>query len=152
MKRKAEDSAAGIKKKRKSQAGPIVNGGELEESMLVEWLKQTPNASTRDCIHHFTPYLTNEEKKQGFTKMVKEVMLSKEERQWLKVRLVPSSVGRRLAVLTGERVQDHNRRCLELLEPFVRTDKRAMRWLRREAERGIGIAGAGPGGLTIDWD
>ncbi|KAI0762185.1 Creatinase/aminopeptidase [Trametes elegans] len=65
------------------------------------------------------------------TKMVKEVMLSKEERQWLK---------------------DHNRRCLELLEPFVRTDKRAMRWLRREAERGIGIAGAGPGGLTIDWD
>ncbi|KAI0820086.1 Creatinase/aminopeptidase [Trametes gibbosa] len=65
------------------------------------------------------------------TKMVKEVMLSKEERQWLK---------------------DHNRRCLELLEPFLRTDKRAMKWLRREAERGIGIANAGPGGLTIDWD
>ncbi|KAI0630038.1 Creatinase/aminopeptidase [Trametes polyzona] len=65
------------------------------------------------------------------TKMVKEVMLSKEERQWLK---------------------DHNRRCLELLEPFLRTDKRAMKWLRREAERGIGIAGPGPGGLTIDWD
>ncbi|KAI1788023.1 Creatinase/aminopeptidase [Ganoderma leucocontextum] len=49
------------------------------------------------------------------TKMVREVMLSKEERQWLK-------------------------------------DKRAMRYLRREAERGIGIAGAGPGGLMIDWD
>ncbi|EJF65620.1 Creatinase/aminopeptidase [Dichomitus squalens] len=65
------------------------------------------------------------------TKMVKEVMLSKEERQWLK---------------------DHNRRCLELLEPFLRDDKRALRYLRREAERGIGIAGAGPGGLTIDWD
>ncbi|KAI8972165.1 Creatinase/aminopeptidase [Trametes punicea] len=65
------------------------------------------------------------------TKMVKEVMLSKEERQWLK---------------------DHNRRCLELLEPFLRHDKRAMKYLRREAERGIGIAGAGPGGLTIDWD
>ncbi|KAI0369605.1 Creatinase/aminopeptidase [Pilatotrama ljubarskyi] len=65
------------------------------------------------------------------TKMVKEVMLSKEERQWLK---------------------DHNRRCLELLEPLLRNDKRAMKWLRREAERGIGIAGAGPGGLTIDWN
>ncbi|KAI0646026.1 Creatinase/aminopeptidase [Trametes meyenii] len=65
------------------------------------------------------------------TKMVKEVMLSKEERQWLK---------------------DHNRRCLEVLEPLLRHDKRAMKYLRREAERGIGIAGAGPGGLTIDWD
>ncbi|KAI1787472.1 Creatinase aminopeptidase [Ganoderma leucocontextum] len=65
------------------------------------------------------------------TKMVREVMLSKEERQWLK---------------------DHNRRCLEQLEPFLREDKRAMRYLRREAERGIGIASAGPGGLTIDWD
>ncbi|KAI1782737.1 Creatinase/aminopeptidase [Ganoderma leucocontextum] len=65
------------------------------------------------------------------TKMVREIMLSKEERQWLK---------------------DHNRRCLEQLEPFLREDKRAMRYLRREAERGIGIAGAGPGGLTIFWD
>ncbi|KAJ8463240.1 hypothetical protein ONZ51_g10388 [Trametes cubensis] len=65
------------------------------------------------------------------TKMVKDVMLSKEERQWLK---------------------DHNRRCLELLEPLIHNDKRAMRYLRREAERGIGIAGAVPGGITIDWD
>ncbi|RPD54446.1 Creatinase/aminopeptidase [Lentinus tigrinus ALCF2SS1-7] len=65
------------------------------------------------------------------TKMVKEVMLSKEERQWLK---------------------NHNRLCLEKLEPYLRDDKRALKYLRREAERGIGIAGAGPGGLTIDWD
>ncbi|KAI0737462.1 Creatinase/aminopeptidase [Daedaleopsis nitida] len=65
------------------------------------------------------------------TRMVKEVMLSKEERQWLK---------------------DHNRKCLERLEPLLRHDKRALKYLRREAERGIGIAGAGPGGLTIDWD
>ena len=60
-----------MKKKRKPLAGPI--NGELEDWMLVEWLKQTPNASTRDCIHHFTPFLTNEEKKQNFTKLVKEV-------------------------------------------------------------------------------
>lgn len=71
-KRKAEDAAPGsAKKKRKPLAGPI--NGELEDWMLVEWLKQTPNASTRDCIHHFTPYLTNEEKKQNFTKLVKEI-------------------------------------------------------------------------------
>ena len=50
------------------------------------------------------------------------------------------------------RKQDHNRRCLELLEPLIHNDKRAMRYLRREAERGIGIAGAVPGGITIDWD
>ncbi|KAI0779249.1 Creatinase/aminopeptidase [Fomes fomentarius] len=65
------------------------------------------------------------------TKMVKEVMLSKEERQWLK---------------------DHNRKCLERLEPYLKDDKRAIKYLRREAERGIGIASAVPGGLTIDWD
>ena len=79
-KRKAEESAGAgaasggvAKKKRKALPGPVVNGGELEEWMLVEWLKQMPNATTRDCIHHFTPYLTDEAKKQGFTKMVKEV-------------------------------------------------------------------------------
>lgn len=74
-KRKAEDGGAGAApkpKKRKSQVGVPVNG-ELEDWMLVEWLKQTPNATTRDCIHHFTPYLTTEEKKANFTKLVKEV-------------------------------------------------------------------------------
>ena len=50
------------------------------------------------------------------------------------------------------KTQDHNRQCLERLEPYLREDKRAMKYLRREAERGIGIASAGPGGLTIDWD
>ncbi|KAI0798677.1 Creatinase/aminopeptidase [Irpex lacteus] len=65
------------------------------------------------------------------TKMVKDAMLSKEERQWLK---------------------DHNRRCLEVLEPYLRDDKRALKWLQREAGRGIGVAGPGPGGIHIDWD
>ncbi|KAI6037564.1 Creatinase aminopeptidase [Pisolithus marmoratus] len=65
------------------------------------------------------------------TRMVKENMLTKEEKQWLK---------------------DHNKKCLERLEPLLKEDKRALKWLKREAERGIGIAGAGPGGFTIDWD
>ncbi|CCM03196.1 uncharacterized protein FIBRA_05320 [Fibroporia radiculosa] len=64
------------------------------------------------------------------TKMVKDVMLSKEERQWLRA---------------------HNKECLDVLEPFLGKDKRALKWLRREAERGIGLAKAGPGGLAIDW-
>ncbi|THG95799.1 hypothetical protein EW026_g5906 [Hermanssonia centrifuga] len=74
-KRKAEEggqAGAAKPKKRKAQPGAAVNG-ELEDWMLVEWLKQTPNASTRDCIQYFTPYLTTEEKKQNFTKLVKEV-------------------------------------------------------------------------------
>lgn len=58
-------------------------------------------------------------------------MFNKDEKQWVK---------------------DHNRRCYEKLEPYLRDDKRALRWLKREAERGLGIAPAGPGGWSIDWD
>lgn len=59
-------------KKRKAQPGVSVTG-ELEERMLIEWLRNTPNATTRDCIHHFTPFLKTEDKKQNFTRLVKEV-------------------------------------------------------------------------------
>jgi Xaa-Pro aminopeptidase len=64
------------------------------------------------------------------TRMVLENMLSKEEKEWL--------------------VQ-HNRACLNALEGLLRDDKRALKWLRREAERGIGVAPA-PGGFIIDWN
>lgn len=64
------------------------------------------------------------------TRMVKESMLSKEEKSWLK---------------------EHNQRCWDVLSPLLRDDKVAVKWLRREADRGIGIA-TGPGGMAIDWD
>jgi Xaa-Pro aminopeptidase len=64
------------------------------------------------------------------SRMVVENMLSKEEKEWL--------------------VQ-HNRACLNALEGLLRDDKRALKWLRREAERGIGVAPA-PGGFIIDWN
>ncbi|KAJ6599065.1 transcription initiation factor [Mycena vulgaris] len=60
-------------KKRKAQNGGIVPAGELEDAMVIEWLKNTPNATTRDCIHHFQPYLTDEAKKSKFTALIKEV-------------------------------------------------------------------------------
>lgn len=41
--------------------------------MVIEWLKNTPEATTRDCIQYFTPYLTDESKKKKFTALVKEV-------------------------------------------------------------------------------
>jgi Xaa-Pro aminopeptidase len=65
------------------------------------------------------------------TRMVKEGMLSKDEKQWLK---------------------EHNQRCRDLLEPYLKDDKRALKWLRRESERGIGLAPSGPGGIYINWD
>lgn len=49
-------------------------------------------------------------------------------------------------------LQDHNQRCLEKLAPYLKEDKRALAWLKREAQRGIGLAAAAPGGLTVDWD
>ncbi|KAF9445989.1 hypothetical protein P691DRAFT_674493 [Macrolepiota fuliginosa MF-IS2] len=64
------------------------------------------------------------------TRMVKESMLTKEEKSWLK---------------------EHNQRCWDVLSPLLREDKVALKWLRREADRGIGIA-TGPGGMVVDWD
>jgi len=62
------------------------------------------------------------------TKMIKGSILSKDEKQWVK---------------------DHNHRCLEYLKPYLRDDKRASKWLKREAERGLGLSLTGPGGISI---
>jgi len=62
-------------KKRKAQPGaaPIIVPAEQLKTMLVDWLGNTPNATTRECIHHFTPYLTDGEKKTEFSALVREV-------------------------------------------------------------------------------
>ncbi|KAL0579683.1 transcription factor IIF subunit tfg1 [Marasmius crinis-equi] len=89
-KRKAEDSAPSPispnaanassqphkAKKRKSTippGGAPAPAGPLEEWMLIDWLKNSPNASTRECIQHFQPYLTDEKEKARFTALVKEL-------------------------------------------------------------------------------
>lgn len=87
-KRKAEDSGPvsptptsptgngppKLKKRKALGAAPVaVPSGPLEDRLLIEWLKTTANASTRDCIQYFTPYLTDEEKKAKFTVLVKEI-------------------------------------------------------------------------------
>lgn len=64
------------------------------------------------------------------TRMVKESMLTKEEKTWIK---------------------EHNQRCYDKIAPFLKEDKRALKWLKREAERGIGLA-PGAAGIHIDWD
>ena len=86
-KRKATDdgsggaSGSGEARPKKRKAGASGSGagaggapaGELEDRMVVEWLRNTPNATTRECIQHFTRFLTDEPKKARFTALVKEV-------------------------------------------------------------------------------
>jgi transcription initiation factor TFIIF subunit alpha len=66
-------------KKRKSQGGLGVTAPteELDDKMVIDWLRSKPNPTTRDCIQHFTPYLTDELKKGKFTALVKEVAILK---------------------------------------------------------------------------
>ncbi|KAK7695812.1 hypothetical protein QCA50_000450 [Cerrena zonata] len=46
--------------------------GELDAQMLIEWVRVTPNPTTRDCIAHFQPYLRGSEDKKRFAMLVKE--------------------------------------------------------------------------------
>ncbi|KAL5527753.1 hypothetical protein ACEPAG_6554 [Sanghuangporus baumii] len=51
----------------------ISPGTELTASLLVAWLRTSPGATTRECIHYFQPALTDDGKKARFTALVKEV-------------------------------------------------------------------------------
>ncbi|KAF6762112.1 transcription initiation factor [Ephemerocybe angulata] len=85
-KRKADDSptspstngANGVPKPKKKKVGTAtqVSAAELE-ALLITWLKNTPNATTRDCIQHFNSYLTDAGRKVEFSGMVKRVALLK---------------------------------------------------------------------------
>ncbi|KAG6895820.1 hypothetical protein C0992_012291 [Termitomyces sp. T32_za158] len=83
------------------------------------------------------------------TRMVKESMLTKEEKAWLKVS--PDLVYANTNAVVLNTPQEHNQRCYEKLSPYLKDDKRAIKWLKREAERGIGLATL-PGGVNIEWD
>ncbi|KAG9073759.1 hypothetical protein FS749_014709, partial [Ceratobasidium sp. UAMH 11750] len=63
------------------------------------------------------------------TRMVKMEMLNKDERRWLK---------------------EHNRKCRDMLAPYLEEDRRALRWIRRESTRTSPTST--PAGVTVDWD
>ena len=68
-------------KKRKPQPGAaaaVAPGGELTDEMVIEWLRNSPGATTRDCIQYFQPCLTDDAKKAKFTTLVKEVAILKQ--------------------------------------------------------------------------
>lgn len=87
LKRKAEDTSAENagatvnavndqhkSKKRKApttDVTPIEVSSEELERLLVEWLKNTTGATTKDCIKHFGPYIA--EKRPEFASMVRKV-------------------------------------------------------------------------------
>jgi len=85
-KRKADDAANANspsahgqpKAKKRREVAPVTP--EEMKALLIEWLKITSKekATTRECIQHFTPYLTDQEKKAEFTKLVREIAVLKE--------------------------------------------------------------------------
>lgn len=105
LKRKADDSSganAGAVnavndqhkfKKRKAPAAdvtPIEVSSEELERLLVEWLKNTTGATTKDCIKHFGPYIA--EKRPEFASMVRKVAQLKNGVLICKPRSAPSPV------------------------------------------------------------
>lgn len=79
-KRKADDSASGgpsvtngqPKAKKRKEVPPVTP--EEMQTMLIDWLKNAKGEpTTRECIQHFTPYLTDQAKKQEFSKLVRRV-------------------------------------------------------------------------------
>ncbi|KAG6854783.1 hypothetical protein C0991_001210 [Blastosporella zonata] len=65
-------------KKRKAQVAGTTSvnvnvSDEQLRTMLIEWLTNRPNSTTRDCISHFTNYLTDNTKKGQFSSLVKQV-------------------------------------------------------------------------------
>ncbi|KAF7327219.1 Creatinase aminopeptidase [Mycena kentingensis (nom. inval.)] len=101
-------------------------GIRIESALVVRRIK-TRGAETNRSVWHGFERLTVVPIQ---TKMVNESMLTKEEKSWLK---------------------DHNQRCLQLLTPYLKEDKRAMKYLTREVNRGIGVVTV-PGGMSIEWD
>ena len=88
-KRKAADeptsptnpASGGAPSKPKKRKGTTAGAaGEITQQMLVDWLTNTPNATTKDCIAYFSPYLPKEDKqkKQAFADLVKEVATLKD--------------------------------------------------------------------------
>ncbi|KAF8590921.1 Creatinase/aminopeptidase [Ramaria rubella] len=63
-------------------------------------------------------------------KMIKASLLSTEERAW---------------------VRDHNDECRRKLEPLLRDDKRALRWLRKECQPGF-RSETSISGVSVEWD
>jgi transcription initiation factor TFIIF subunit alpha len=72
----AQSPGASSAKKRKSMAP--AEGPPVEAKTVIEWLKNTPGATTKDCIRQFTKYLREKPKRDKFTAMMKDLVAVKD--------------------------------------------------------------------------
>ncbi|KLO19969.1 hypothetical protein SCHPADRAFT_898526 [Schizopora paradoxa] len=78
-KRKASAATASGAAAGSSAAKPTVAPGtDLTPGLLIRWLRETPNATTRDCIQYFQPCLAEDAKKARFTVLMKQLVTMKE--------------------------------------------------------------------------
>jgi transcription initiation factor TFIIF subunit alpha len=72
----AQTPGASLSKKRKSMA-PI-DGPPVEAKTVIEWLRNTPGATTKDCIRQFTKCLKDKPKRDQFTAMMRQLAVVKD--------------------------------------------------------------------------
>jgi len=72
----AQSPGASSSKKRKSMAP--TDGPPVEAKAVVEWLRNTPGATTKDCIRQFTKYLKDKPKRDQFTAMMRQLAVVKD--------------------------------------------------------------------------
>jgi hypothetical protein len=48
---------------------------EVDEQMVIKWLRSTPDASTSRCIRHFERYLPDENARNKFTALIKNITI-----------------------------------------------------------------------------
>lgn len=63
-------------KKRKPTA--LSDSPPVDAKTVIEWLKNTPGATTKDCIKQFTKFLQDKAKREQFTAMMKQLAVVKD--------------------------------------------------------------------------
>jgi len=50
----------------------------VEAKTVIDWLRNTPGATTKDCIKQFTKYLKDKPKRDQFTAMMRQLAIVKD--------------------------------------------------------------------------
>jgi transcription initiation factor TFIIF subunit alpha len=72
----AQSPGANSAKKRKSMAA--ADAPPVEAKTVIDWLRNTPGATTKDCIKQFTKYLKDKPKRDQFTTMMRQLAVVKD--------------------------------------------------------------------------
>lgn len=69
---------AGASSSKKRKPMTPSDGPPVEAKTVIEWLKNTPGATTKDCIKQFTKFLQDKVKREQFTAMMKQLAVVKD--------------------------------------------------------------------------